>query len=336
MFQNRALGREETLLRYPTDQSTNLLDHVGEWYLLAPQYPDENWRITSFNLILAGPGLLKELRGIGGATGALEFGLDLYDGFGSVRNLAPVVFHATESPKEWNDGHHIGTLVDLAAGNYENGQPRAGLRGDIRQVALGTVSWQSPGLPVRYGATITAVTWQADLVRDEAGAPLDSTRVTIETGVTGAGGAITWTPATIIQGGGMLATGRLDFASPIACDHYRVKLELEYFPVGKAAHRELAAVRTSIFFLVGAWIVLDSAWWTIRSLADLIHRAEVDRELRPSGFDDNWDICVARLPVSAQLTGRRHEGTGARILQPGAGITFLEVHAVTDVWYEET
>jgi len=336
MFQNRALGREETLLRYPADQSANLVAHPGEWHVLAPQYQDEYWRVTSFNLILAGPGLLTQLRGFGGAAGSLGFGLDLFDGYGPVRNLAPIVFQATESPRDWNQGQHNGTLVDLAAGNYDNGKPRAGLRGDVRQAALGSVVWRSAEMLLRYGSQIVGITWQADLVRDEAGAPLDSARLILETGVTGGDGIIAWTPAATVSTGPQLSTGRQDLAAPVACDHYRFRLELDFFPVGQSAHRELATVRTSIFFLVGAWIVLSSPWWTIRSLADLIHRAETDHELRSGGFDGNWDICVARLPVSAELTGRRREGVRARIHQPGPGLRLLEVHAVTDVWYEET
>ena len=333
MFQNRALGREETLLRHETDRSPNLLDHPGEWYVLAPQYSDEHWRITSFNLVIAGPGLLTQLRGFGGAGGDLEFGLDLYDGLGSTRNMAPVVFHASESAKDWKAGHHNGTVMDLAAGVYDNGNPRAGLRGDLRQPRASSV-WTSEEFPLRYGKELTGLSWQADLLRDASGIPLNSARLILETAVAGAGGSFIWTASITISTGAELSAGRRDFA-PIRCERYRFKIELDFFDVGEMAHRELFVRQTSTFFLVGVWISLESPWWTIRSLADLIHRAEADRELRTGGYDGNWDICVARLPVSAEIIGRRAEGVRARINQPGNGLRLLEVHAVTDVWYED-
>src|SRR6266851_9854064 len=101
MFQSRALGREETLLRYSADGSTNLVDHPDQWYAVRPRYLDECWKVSSLNVVLAAPDLLKHFRGFGGPGGSLEFGLDLYDGFGSVRNLAPIVFQSIETPKEW-------------------------------------------------------------------------------------------------------------------------------------------------------------------------------------------------------------------------------------------
>ncbi len=167
MFQNRSLGREESLLRHGPTTTANLVDHPGEWYEIGPAFPDEHWKVATLNLTLAGDGLLQNLRGFGGAGGVLEIGLFLADGLGGVGDLAPLVFHGITSAKEWEAGSHAGTLVDLKAGNYHDGRPRAGLRGDLRQAASGTGQWTSAPQALRYGRQIDAVSWEADLIRDD-------------------------------------------------------------------------------------------------------------------------------------------------------------------------
>jgi hypothetical protein len=190
-------------------------------------------------------------------------------------------------------------------------------------------------MPLRYGSAVSALTWQADLVRDEAGVALPSARLVLETGVT-AGGVTTWTPSITVQSGAELDAGHLELAAPAPCDRYRLRIELDFVAIGQAAHRESAALRTSVVFAAGAWVVLDSPWWTIRSLADLLQRAELGRELRPAGYDGSWDVCIARLPLGAEVRGRRGERLRARIAQPGDALRMLEIRAVTDAWHEET
>jgi len=335
MFQNRSLGREESLLRHEPTLAVNLVDHPGEWYEIGPAFPDEHWKVTTLNLTLAGNGLLENLRGLGGSGGVLEFGLLLADGLGGVRDLAPLVFHSITFSKEWEAGNHAGTLVDLKAGNYQDGRPRAGLRGDLRQAGSGTVQWTSAPQALRYGRQIDAVSWEADLIRDEGGQPLNSARLILQTGVFGSGGAITWSDHLVAATGDQLAAGRFEFTPALTTSLLRWRLELDFLPVGPAAYAEEAVLRTSIFFLLGAWINLASPWWTITSLADLIHRGEADRELRPKGWDGTMDACLIRLPLGLELTGRLKEKVRARLRGAGAGLRIMEIQAVTDVWYEE-
>jgi hypothetical protein len=105
--------------------------------------------------------------------------------------------------------------------------------------------------------------------------------------------------------------------------------------VGQAAYAEETVLGTSTFFLLGSWIRLRWPWWTIRSLADLIHRGEADREMRAGGWDGTMDACLIRLPLGVELTGRLKERIRARVSGAGAGLKLVEVHAVTDVWYED-
>jgi hypothetical protein len=335
MFQNRSLGREESLLRHGPTTTANLVDHPGEWYEIGPAFPDEHWKVATLNLTLAGDGLLQNLRGFGGAGGVLEIGLFLSDGLGGVGDLAPLVFHGITSAKEWEAGSHAGTLVDLKAGNYHDGRPRAGLRGDLRQAASGTGQWTSAPQALRYGRQIDAVSWEADLIRDDRGQPLDSARLILQTGVFGPGGMITWSDHPVAATGAQLAAGRFDFSPTLTTSLLRWRLELDFLPVGQAAYAEEAVLRTSTFFLLGTWIHLASPWWTITSLADLIHRGEADRELRPAGWDGTLDACLIRLPLGMELAGRLKEKIQARLRGAGAGLQIMEIQAVTDVWYEE-
>ena len=338
MLQNRALGRPESLLRHPADSSANLLDHPGEWFVLKPRFSDENWKVSAFDLVLAGPGLLSHFRGWGGPPGArLEFGLDLDDGFGQVRNLAAVHLQSVASAFDWNTGLHQGTLVDLQAGNYPNGKPRAGLRGDLRQFALGSVTW-SLETDLRYGQALAGIVWEADLLKDLSAVPLDSVRLRVDAAVpaAGPGSNLVWSNAALLQTGAQLAAGGFNFPNPIPAVKLRWTLELDFAGPDAAAHREAAALRTSIFFLLGAWVVLDSPWWTVNSLAELASRSEHDREFRPAAWDGQWDVCVARLQLAAEVLGRRQEGLRARIHNPGPALKLLEVQAVTDVWFEVT
>ncbi len=335
MFQNRSLGREESLLRHGPTASANLVEHPGEWYEIGPAFADEHWKVTTLNLTLAGEGLLQQLQGFGGPGGVLEIALILADGLGGVRDLAPLVFHGITSAQEWGAGSHAGTLVDLQAGSYGDGRPRAGVRGDLRQAASGMVTWTSAPQALRYGRQIEAVSWEADLLRDASGQPLDSARLILQTGVFGPGGAISWTDHPVAATGPALAAGQSAFTPALTASLLRWRLELDFLPVGQAAYAEEAVLRTSTFFLLGTWIRLASPWWTITSLADLIHRGEADRELRPQGWDGHLDACLLRLPLGLELTGRLKEKVGARLRGAGQALKLMEIQAVTDVWYEE-
>jgi hypothetical protein len=331
VFQNRAPGRKETLLADTASGATNLAAGTN-WFSAGPVRDDEVWRVTTLDLTIAGPGLLENLRGFGGAGGKLEIGFDMHDGFGTVRDIAPLFFHSIAEVPEWSSGSSAALLVDPEAGRYSDGRPRAGVRGDARSTAA-AATWSSEEIELRYGKEVHAAVWHLEPLRNPAGDVLDVVRLDLEAGVVQAGGNVQWSTHGVIASTQDQEPGSRTFTAPVVADRIRWQLRLQFADVTEASYDASSVRRTAKMLQLGVWAGSSSPWWHLHSLAELIHRGEADRELRTKGWDGTQDVCVIRLPVSTELRGKWRERLKARLIGAGSALSLLEAHAVTDIYF---
>lgn len=337
MHQQRILSRTEALLRDPASGQSNLAATPGQWHELGPARADERFEVASLGLTLAGPGLLAHLDGFAGAAGRLEFGIDLFDGYGLVRDLAALVPYHLASGPEWQAGTHTGTHAASDAGMLADGSSRLGLKGLPQLFAFAApaaASWESAEIPLRWGRAVAALSWDTVLLRDASGATVAAPRFELRTGTTGVGGAVTWGAYTIVASTAVeVEAGQATLVVPLGGDVMQIRVTLPYQDPGTATPERETIVRTATLFGLCAWIVQDAGRWHFGSVAELIDRSEIGRHLAGMAWQASDDVAILRLPVTAMLRGSFGEKLRARFVAGPAGValTNAEVYAVADL-----
>ena len=154
MYQPRILARGKSLLRDPATGLSNLAGAADTWHVLAPGPPDERYEISGLAIAIAGDGVLGHLERFGGEGGSLEIGVDVFDGYVGLRDIASLTPVEIRDGFQWRAGTHNGTEAFLEAGARTDGSDRVGLKGLPRVLTGGSIAqaqWESDpiGAPVR-------------------------------------------------------------------------------------------------------------------------------------------------------------------------------------------
>lgn len=338
MHQQRILSRGESLLRLPASGNANLATAPGQWFELAPRFADERFEISGLALVIAGDGLLAHLQDFCGAAGTLEIAGDLFDGYGTLRNLLGQVPLMIASAQDWKTGTHQGTRVDVEAGTLADGSARAALRGEAEIFAFAAPAqavWESAEIPLRYASSVTGLSWDAALLRDAAANTVAPPTFELRTGAAGAlaGVAYTAVAATVAQAEASFA----NLGAAAAGQVMQLRITLPYAASDAAAPPRDTLMRTASLFSLCAWLALDRPRWTFNSLAELIERSEFGRHEGRASWLAESDALLLRVPLHATLRGVRRERLMARLnVSSTSRLKHLEIQAVTDLRLDPT
>jgi hypothetical protein len=337
MQQPRILTRDETLLREPSG-SSNLVANAGAWYTLAPRFFDERFDVSAVLLTLVGSNLLSNLDSFCGNPGTLELGVLGYDGYGALRDLSAQCPQVLNSSEDWNAGGHTSTFADAEAGPKRDGSTRVGLRGlPIRALnpPPQPAVWTGPALGLRYGASISAVSWDCWTLRDPAGNTVAPPTIEMRTGVrAGPVGLINFGAyQTIASSAAEIDAGFTDLAAPAAGHVFQLRVTFPYADPATAVTPADSLLYTATLFTLCVWINLRRPRWVFSSLAEIIERSELVRHLAPASWSGGHDVALLRIPLTFALRGRFHESIRAR-LSTGSSLVVVEIVAQSDLRFE--
>lgn len=336
MHQPRVLSRGEALLRDWGTGSSNLAAAPNVWHTIGPRFTDERFNVGALVFTIAGQDLLSNIDAFGGAA-ALEVGIELSDEYGAVRDMATVVPLSIASGQEWKSGTHAGTQVYTEAGTLTDGSARVGLRGVLILSPVGAPSearWDSEPIPL--GRTVTALSWDAWLLRDTTAATIAAPRLEMRTGNMAPDGSVSWGPyASIASTAADIDAGHATLPTPLQGDMMQFRAILPYAAPATAAGPRETTLRTATLFSLCAWVELVHSRWHFTSLAELIERSEVGRHGANVGWGGAYDVLILRIPLMTGLRGARKEKIGTRLTAGGAiQLKHLEVQAVADLRFE--
>jgi hypothetical protein len=336
MQQPRILTRDETLLREPAG-SSNLVANAGAWYGLGPRFSDERFDVSAVSITLVGSNLLSNLDSFCGNPGTIELGVLGFDGYGALRDLAGQCPQVLNSSEDWNAGSHTRTFADAEAGPRRDGSNRVGLRGvPIRAVNPGPAPavWTSAVLDLRYGASISAVSWDCWTLRNPAGATVAPPGIEMRTGVRTSGGLIQFAAyQPIATTAAEIDNGFTDLAAPAAGQVFQLRVTLPYANPATAVTPADSLLYTATFFTLCVWINLRRSRWIFSSLAEILERSELVRHLAPAAWTGGHDVALLRIPLTFALRGRFNESIRARV-GAGSSLAVVEIAAQSDLRFE--
>lgn len=326
METERDLYRFERYFRH-ADGSTNLLDHIGEPYLVRPSDIDQIFNIEGVRLQTFGQGVLARQEGWGtnrGANKGLYLREIVQDPFGKRIHHTASETWVLDSASAWASGvfHRAKIIMDSSRIGTPVNYGTLTLDYGALDIAAGFTSgkWVSPWHNLDARSSVHYVAWEIDDAVDRQGNELSSYSIHIR--ISDSGSISQWYEITQVsagspdpyreQGGPLSDPGDPAHALSLPADSVQVRVEMH------AADPQISNPQTANDLLdrppyvrrlkVYSELALEEFYWA--SLGDLMLEADYPVQAFAQGAELGGSVCdviYVEIPLASILAGQHQE-----------------------------